>query len=519
MLLLAACASAPVAETLPPPGQNARTEADADQAAELVKEGNLPAAEQLLRKAADLAPRDPAVLGNLASVLAMEKKFEESTDFFERALAIDPGNVTLRRYLAANQWQLHRFPEAKQNLQIVLKEKPGDQPTMLLLGMVSENMKDYATAAKMLAAVPALVHQQPESIAALARSYYHIGRRQEARATLDELQTHPAGTEAVLLGTHIADEMHDYEEAKKLLASIPTTSFDQATVGYSLALVEYHAKQFDESQQTLLQMLNAGTKSSQIYNLLGWCYQQQRQAGQATDAMEQAIRLDPAQESNFLDLGQILLANGSLPAALALARRTVQAFPDSSSAYVLKGETELKVSQFTDAIDSYSAALRLDPASAAAALGLAKAQFGAGRIKDATASFEAGTRKFPRDARFPLQYALALLKEADTGNAHAGALAGQLLKSALALDPSLAEAHYQLGVIALNRGQDAEALAHLRAAAKLDPASPATHFALSRLYRRLGRKLDSSNEMALYQKLEASQSPPTSGQADEQPPN
>jgi len=36
----------------------------------------------------------------------------------------------------------------------------------LLLGMVSENMGDYATAVRMLAAVPGQVREQPEAIAA-----------------------------------------------------------------------------------------------------------------------------------------------------------------------------------------------------------------------------------------------------------------------------------------------------------------------------------------------------------------
>ena len=177
--------------------------------------------------------------------------------------------MTLRRYMAANLWQLQRYPEAKQNLQIILKEKPGDPPTLLLLGMVSENMKDYATAAKMLAAVPALVRQQPESIAALARSYYHLGSREKARVTLDELLKHPAGAQAVLLGAKIADEMQDYDAAKELLVSIPPTFPDQAAVRYRLALVEYHAKQFAESQQTLLDMIGSGLKSSDV-NDDGW---------------------------------------------------------------------------------------------------------------------------------------------------------------------------------------------------------------------------------------------------------
>jgi tetratricopeptide (TPR) repeat protein len=517
VFLLSLCPLSPVGLASP---QNSQSEAHVNQATELINAGNLPAAELELRTASELAPNDASILGNLGTVLAMERKFEESTAIFRQALKIDPANVTVRRYLAANLWQLQRYPEAKQNLNIILQEKPGDPPTLLLLGMVSENMKDYTTAAKMLAAVPALTRKQPEAIAALARSYYHIGSREKARVTLAELLKPPAIEQAVLLGGLVADEMQDYETAKKLLVSIQATFPDQAAVGYSLALVEYHAKQFDDSRQTLLHLISSGLKSSKIYNLLGWCYQQQRQPANAVDALEQAISLDPAQESNYLDLGKILLANGLLPAALELAKRTAQAFPNSSPALLFKGEAELKVGQFTDAVDSYSAAFHLDSPDPDANLGLAEAQFAAGRAKDATASFEAGMGRFPKDARFPLQYALMLLREADTGNATAGPHAEELLKSALALDHSLAEAHYQLGEIALKKGQAGEALTHLQTAAKLDPRNAGTHFALASLYRRLGRKAEASTELTLYQTLKetGSQATPAT-QPDDQPRN
>src|SRR5437016_11957265 len=92
-----------------------------------------------------------------------------------RTLKNDRRHATSRRYLAANLWQLHRYAQAKQNLERILKERPDDRPSRLLLGMVSENMKDYTTAVKMLSSVPAEVRERPQSIAALARSYYRTG--------------------------------------------------------------------------------------------------------------------------------------------------------------------------------------------------------------------------------------------------------------------------------------------------------------------------------------------------------
>jgi cytochrome c-type biogenesis protein CcmH/NrfG len=131
--------------------------------------GQLDETEARLRQAEKLSPSDPEVLAALGTVLAQEHKLDESIELFRRALRIDSSNLTVRRYLAANLWQLHRYPEAKENLQIILKRKPDDKAAQLLLGMVSENMGDYANATRMLAAAPDLVREQPESIAALAR--------------------------------------------------------------------------------------------------------------------------------------------------------------------------------------------------------------------------------------------------------------------------------------------------------------------------------------------------------------
>jgi tetratricopeptide (TPR) repeat protein len=484
------------------------TEAEnhANNGLDLAQAGDLVAAEAELRHAVRLAPRNADFLADLGTVLAMERKLGESTDVLKQALRLDSSNLTARQHLGANLWQLHRYVEAKEELEVLLKKKPGDKPATLLLGMVSENMKDYAAAARLLGSVPALVREQPESIAALARSFYRTGRKEKGRAALQQLLTHPAGPPGVLLGAQIADEMHDYATAEKLLVSIKPLFADQATVGYQLALVQYHAKGFVASQRTLQNLVDSGYKSGKVLNLLGWCYQQQYLVEKAVSAFDQSIALEPEQESNYLDLANILLINRSLPAALKVANRTTEAFRNSPEAFGLKGSVELKLGQFNDAIDSYRKALHIDAANSDAALGLAEAQSAAGLTNDAIASFEASLKQYPKDARFRLQYALMLLKESETGNAVAEVRAEQLLKSAIALNPSLPGVHYYLGDLALKKGQIAEAVWYLERAAKIDAESAQVHFALSRAYRRVGRKQEASREMAFYQNLKESES-------------
>jgi len=431
----------------------------------------------------------------------MQKKLEESTALFSKALKLDPNDLTARRYLAANLWQLHRPEEAKRNLVIFLEAEPRDRQSLLLMGMVSEDLKDYATAAKMLASVPDQVRERPESIVALARSYYHLGETAKARETLNALLGHPAGPPGVFLGARIAAEMHDFETAEKLYKAIRSTYPDRAALGYHLALAQYDAQQFGDAQQTLNGLVDAGVRNGELYNLLAWCYQKQHRTDDAVRALEAAIQVAPSEEQNYLDLGKVLLNAGRLPAALETAKRTVAAYPKSERAYLLKGQTEYRLSQFTDAMASCSRAAQLDSSDPQANLGLAMAEAATGKTDMARQAFEAGIKRFPNDAQYHLEYALFLLELGEAGNDVAKVEAEAQLKTSLKLDPSLSEADYQLGNLALTRGRSNEALPYLEAAEKLDPGKSKTHFALARVYRRLGRKQDSAREMALFQKF------------------
>jgi Tfp pilus assembly protein PilF len=328
-----ACLSARVAN---PGGQHGQATVHAQRGFDYARAGQLAQAEAELRRAVELARSDPEVLAALVTILAQEHKLEESTELFRQALQLDSANLTVCRYLAANLWQLHRYAEARDNLEIILKRKPDDKGAQLLLGMVSENMGDYATAARMLAAVPEEVRKQPESIAALALSYYHLRQTEKARATLAQLATHPAGPPVLLLGAQIADEMQDYPTAEKLLASISSDFPDQPKLRYTTALVEYHAGRFDRSQSILETLIASGNETAAIFNLLGWCHHKQGQPQEALQSLEEAIAMAPAEEANYLDLTKILEAQHALPSALRAASRTVKSFPNSAAALELR---------------------------------------------------------------------------------------------------------------------------------------------------------------------------------------
>jgi cytochrome c-type biogenesis protein CcmH/NrfG len=93
-----------------PLGAFAQTQAEqhARQGLQFAQSGNLEAAELELRKAVALDPENSGYLADLGGILGMARKLPEAEVFFRKALRLDPGSLTIRRDLAANEWQKAR---------------------------------------------------------------------------------------------------------------------------------------------------------------------------------------------------------------------------------------------------------------------------------------------------------------------------------------------------------------------------------------------------------------------------
>jgi tetratricopeptide (TPR) repeat protein len=166
----------------------------------------------------------------------------------------------------------------------------------------------------------------------------------------------------------------------------------------------------------------------------------------------------------------------------------------------LLGSVEFASERFANAVKTYSRALVLDRSNEDAILGLAKAQAAAGMGREAKDTLEDAMKHFPGKTSFELQLALLLLKENEE-NGKSQARAESLLQTAAKHDPMLVEAQYQLGELALRRGQTALALNYLENAVRLSPDSARVHFALARGYRRAGRAEEAAREAGVYEKL------------------
>ena len=439
----------------------------AGKAVQFAQQGDLKNAESELRKALELSPGDSNLLTSLGGILGMEGNLQEANTFLARAVKLNPQDPAARRNLAANQWQLGRLKEAHDNLDRLLRSNPQDKLATFLLGMVSEKEKSYSRSAKLLALVPDVMAQQPDGWVALGNSYYHMGETEKAKSALQHLLDPASNARAAFLGGQISMEAADYSTAEALFRSVRSSYPNRPRLEFEIARAEYRAGRLAESEKTLLEAVEANRATSDGYVLL--C--------------------------------RMLSAEGSDVRALRTAVQAAQTFPDSAEVMSTKGSIELKLQYFNDAAASYEKATTLKD-SAEAERGLATAQWKAGMHERAASAFEEAIRRYPRDAPVYQAYGTVLLED---GSPQKKAKAADLLKHALTLDESAVEPRYQLANLELADGNLEQARSYLERAIQLDPNDRRLHFALSRVYRRLGREADANKETETYQKLKAAE--------------
>jgi Flp pilus assembly protein TadD len=245
---------------------------------------------------------------------------------------------------------------------------------------------------------------------------------------------------------------------------------------------------------------------------LGGIYARLGRMEEAIGAFREAVKLDPQNTALRGNLEKLSLEHGAalararrFRAGLVLARETAALFPDSAPAHIMLGLFETRNQQNVRAVAAYGRALELDPASAEASVGLGIAQSSAGMLKQAQATFEAGLKRFPEDAMHRQAYGVLLVKLAEEGAA-TEAKAVEMLQSALRLDPTLAEAHYQLGSLALGREDLETAASELVAAMGNGLDDSRIHYALARLLRRTGKAAEAEKHLVLFRERKAQES-------------
>jgi tetratricopeptide (TPR) repeat protein len=228
-----------------------------------------------------------------------------------------------------------------------------------------------------------------------------------------------------------------------------------------------------------------------VRNLLGKAYEADGQILKTIPELQEAIRLQPGEESYYFDLVQVLVAHYNFEAALRIAEVALKRFPSSAPLEMLAGVAHYGLNQPEPAVDAFFKAIAFDPAREQPYLFLAKLMDqAADRVPEMALRFADYERQNPQSY---LGYFLHA--KADPAQAES------LLRKSIALNGKLAESHFDLGVLLAKRGAIEEAEKELRRSVELNPKDPAAHYRLFRVLSALGKTREAEAELAVQRRV------------------
>jgi tetratricopeptide (TPR) repeat protein len=186
---------------------------------------------------------------------------------------------------------------------------------------------------------------------------------------------------------------------------------------------------------------------------LAYAYTALKRTEEARAEYERATTLDPKMSEAFLNLG-ILLTEKDPAAAVAPLRRAVDLLPAQSRPRFLLGHSQERSGDIPGAVESYEAALRLDPRDTETEIHLGSLYMGLKRYADAETKFRAALELEPKSPQ-------ALLGLAQTLDAQKKPEAAAAYRDYLAVQPDTPGAQSRVIHLLLEQKQYDAALAEL----------------------------------------------------------
>jgi Tfp pilus assembly protein PilF len=429
------------------------------------REGNLPAAERHLAKAARLQPKSPEMRNNYGAILLRLNRKNEAAKEFLASLAVNSNQRSALVNLAQIRFDENNLTAARDLFEKAENIQP-DAEIKRALVIISLRLKDTERAKKEF------------------QSYFISAKDITNQADRGELAT------LLLENDLVSEAIQDLEAAINL---------DQPNPDLLVLLSRAYLRQKNiKSAGKLLESAVArGFVEAKIYAALAEVYEAAGYFENAIPAMRRAIEKDSQNEFYHARYG-LLLVDAKAPAAAAIRlNEAVREFPNSARLFLALGIAQMNDNKTAEARAAFERALTIDPKLIPALAYSAMTFTDQARYEESLKIYERGLALDDKNAVLHYLLADTLLKTTSPDVSRIE----NALKKAIALDAKLAQAHLALGRLYVRQERWTEAAASLENAAKLDLNHSETFYQLGRVYARLKRAEDSRAALAKFKQI------------------
>ena len=272
---------------------------------------------------------------------------------------------------------------------------------------------------------------------------------------------------------------------------------------YDLILAYVKAGNLTQAR-THLQSLFAIKNNAETNNLLGLLEEASGHKQAAAEAYQRAAQLDPT-EKNIFDYGESILKLNAPEEAVKIFTYGAQKFPQAAQFLVGTAICKYALGQFKEAVEMLCQAVDLNPNIERAYIFLGEMYGVSTELSDEiNQRFERLIKLQPRNAFGHFYYAMNLWKGKNNDSTSINlSKIEALLRTATTLDPNLAAAFHNLGLIYFEQQKFAESIPALQRAALLKPQVSIIRFKLAQAYQRTGKNALAAQEFEATKKLKA----------------
>ena len=279
---------------------------------------------------------------------------------------------------------------------------------------------------------------------------------------------------------------------------------DDYTTGYDLSLAYLDSADLPQAKQVLSAMI-AHKETADLDDLLAEVSARSGDYQEAAMQYHRAAELDPS-ENNLFDLASFLLQHpryeGFLSNALTFFRYAVQQYPHSAKLMVGLGVTLYAQGQYDEALRTLCAAVDLNPSDPKPYEFLGKvSKSSPALLPEILSRLEGFVRLYPNNGAAMFYYAMILWQRTDGQASPNLDPVESLLKKAVAADPNLFEAHYQLGVLYQDELKYNDAIVQFNRALQIRPDYNRAHYHLVLLYNRTHQKQLADQHLMLLKQI------------------
>ena len=331
----------------------------------------------------------------------------------------------------------------------------------------------------------------------LGAAYLKLGKQQDAVRELDaaaRIDPRNATTQSNL--GQALQSLGRAEDASAAFGAAVLLDPENGDLRYNWAISLFDAGHFAESSQAMALIPNPET-NSQVQALLGDIAEKQGRYQEAVKHLQAAAKLDPS-EPNLYFLGFEFLQHWTFEPAIKMFEFGVRKYPSSQRMLLGLGIARYSMNDLAVAAPIFAQLLEADPESATYADLLGRSCSLMPDMSKGCEKLEGFADKHPKNATVATYAAASILHRSNQTDDLA--VASRLLDQAIGLDPDLAEAHFQKGLLLQTRGQWKESVTELETAIKLKPGASKAHYRLALAYSHTGQRDKAEEQIALQKK-------------------